>query len=185
MEEAKVRAHQLAEIGRQADHLLAALEAAKGSLAGAVELSEQDVRREAAKLVETCYEMKLPPPLSLSTLVARCVGVKASPFIEKTRDIPIRPKSYAAWDRAVLSEAEQSPGFGSRLTASVNSVANAAFPNTGGGANPYRRTIEDWRESAMYTFCVNMARTPIGRQMISDGWATFPNRPPPKKKGRA
>ena len=148
-------------------------------------LSEQDIRLEAAKLVEECYKLGLPPPLVLSTLVARCLGVKAAPFIEKHRDIPVDPKNYDAWDRAVLFEAEQSPVFGTPLTASVNSVASAAFPDAQSGPNPHRRTIKAWRESDIYTFCVNLARTPIGQQMISGGgWTTFPVTHPPKEKRR-
>lgn len=168
MEESEIRAHQLTEICQQADRLLAALEIPNTPPRKTTKFGRQEIHRRAALLIEECHTLGLSPPLPLSTLVARCLRVKADPFIVKSRDLSIAPENYAAWDRATLFEAEHNPTFGSRLTAPLNTVAKAAFPETHGKDSDHRQTIRKWRRTKRYRLQIDMLRTPVGRYLLME-----------------
>ena len=118
-------------------------------------ISEPEIHRRCAICVEVCCLRDFPPPLSLSHLVARCLNVKADPFIKKTDTRPIEATSQDAWFRAVQCEIDHSPTPGAPLAASVSAVARAAGVD--------RSTIRHWRREAHYIFDVDVMRLTVGR----------------------
>ena len=109
--------------------------------------------------------LDFPPPLSLSTLVARCLDLSADPNIEKYRGLGIDPKNYDAWDRAVRFVAEQNPKVLAPLTTNIDRVAEAAFPEhkkplpgATGGVGDYRKNIVAWMKKPEFETQVNIVR---------------------------
>ncbi len=175
------RALLLSQINDEAEALLAQSERLQNFTLGGRRVGEADINRRACRLLEQCSFADLPPPLTLSLLIAHRLGINADPFVEKTRSIPA--KDEKAWDRAVLFEASHpaDPDGDTPSRASLNAATRAAYPTSHGKGQDQRRTVQGWQKNDQYQRDVAATRAAIEMGLVKPANVEQRNRGRPRK----